>query len=90
MLTSVWPWLPGAPRKQTTIAHCTLLRAFPLGAAGEDGGEALDARVTAVVREACARWSAKLAGVKVKVSRAWLVREERFSSLDGPKESFKL
>jgi hypothetical protein len=46
--------------------------------------------VLADVNAACARWSARLEGAKVKVSRAWLVREERFSSLDGPKQSFKL
>ena len=75
------------------------MRAFPDADSDSDsdsdsgkggGAAALDPRVLADVNAACARWSARLEGAKVKVSRAWLVREERFSSLDGPKQSFKL
>uniref|UniRef100_A0A7S0X2G1 Uncharacterized protein n=1 Tax=Mantoniella antarctica TaxID=81844 RepID=A0A7S0X2G1_9CHLO len=79
---------PGAPAKQTNIAHCTLLRAFPDPDA--ESGVVLDPRVVEDVNAACVRWSARLQGAKVRLDRAWLVREERFSSLDGPKESFKL
>ena len=89
---------PGAPSKQTAIAHCTLLRAFPRASGdtpiGEDAsssfGGALSGRALADVSASCARWTHRLAGARVKVSRAWLVREERFSSVDGPRSSFHL
>ena len=81
---------PGAPAKQTTIAHCTLLRCFPNGEADEKDSYCLDPRAFADVNAACARWTHRLAGARVKVSRAWLVREERFSSVDGPRSSFHL
>jgi len=96
---------PGAPSKQTAIAHCTLLRAFPRAAAGDGsnrdgstrdvGGEdsfggALSGRALADVIASCQRWTHRLAGARVRVSRAWLVREERFSSVDGSRSSFHL
>lgn len=86
---------PGAPSKQTTIAHCTLLRCFPGSSDGFDSSQkdssyCLDPRAFADVNAACARWTHRLAGARVKVSRAWLVREERFSSVDGPRSSFHL
>ena len=88
---------PGAPAKQTTIAHCTLLRCFQESSDGFDSSQkekdseyCLDPRAFADVNAACARWTHRLAGARVKVSRAWLVREERFSSVDGPRSSFHL
>ena len=81
---------PGAPSKQTAIAHCTLLRAFPRAGNGDDFGGALSGRALADVSASCARWTHRLAGARVRVSRAWLVREERFSSVDGPRSSFHL
>jgi hypothetical protein len=78
---------PGAPARQSAIAHCTLLRAFP---DAPDQACRAGTRAGADVVAACKRWSATLRGTKVVVGRAWLVREERFSSVDGAKTAFKL
>ena len=78
---------PGAPARQSAIAHCTLLRAFP---DAPDQACRAGTRAGADVVAACKRWSARLRGTKVVVGRAWLVREERFSSVDGAKTAFKL
>ena len=89
---------PGATTRQTHIAHSTLLRAFPSAPEEEDGereggdGRRERARDAAArgVSAACERWSARIEGVKVRVNEAWFVREERFSSLDGARCSFRL
>jgi hypothetical protein len=78
---------PGAPARQSAIAHCTLLRAFP---DAPDQACRAGTRAGADVVATCKRWSARLRGTKVVVGRAWLVREERFSSVDGAKTAFKL
>ena len=77
---------PNAPRKQTTIAHCTLLRAFPK--TGDALTTASSGRVLADAKALCARWTARVRGTRVRVDRAWLVREERFSSIDGARRAF--
>ena len=91
---------PGAPSSSSSssssvassaspsIGRCVLLRAFPRTstalAEGRNGRSLADAKA------ACARWTARLAGTRVAARRAWLVREERFESLDGPKRSLEL
>lgn len=80
--------VPNAPKKQPTIAHCTLLRAFPKKSDALTSGSS--GRALADVRALCARWTARVRGTRVRVDRAWLVREERFSSIDGARRAFRL
>ena len=77
---------PNAPEKQTTIAHCTLLRAFPR--TGDALTAASSGRALADAKALCARWTARVRGMRVRVDRAWLVREERFASIDGARRAF--
>ena len=77
---------PNAPEKQTTIAHCTLLRAFPR--TGDTLTAASSGRALADAKALCARWTARVRGMRVRVDRAWLVREERFASIDGARRAF--
>ena len=78
---------PNAPKKQPQIAHCTLLRAFPKKSDALTSGSS--GRALADCRALCARWTARVRGTRVRVDRAWLVREERFSSIDGARRAFK-
>jgi hypothetical protein len=78
---------PNAPKKQPQIAHCTLLRAFPKNSDALTSGSS--GRALADCRALCARWTARVRGTRVRVDRAWLVREERFSSIDGARRAFK-
>lgn len=79
---------PGAPQKQTQIAHCTLLRAFPKSETQLT--DTSSGRALADCKAACARWTSRVRGTTVKVDRAWLVREERFSSIDGARQAFRI
>ena len=79
---------PSAPTKQPTIAHCTLLRAFPETSDALTSGSS--GRALADAKALCARWTARVRGTRVRVDRAWLVREERFSSIDGARRAFKM
>ena len=92
-LRDVFPGAPSASSSSSShatpsIARCVLLRAFPRTstalAEGRNGRSLADAKA------ACARWTARVAGTRVAARRAWLVREERFESLDGPKRSLEL
>ncbi len=79
---------PSAPAKQPAIAHCTLLRAFPETSDALTSGSS--GRALADAKALCARWTARVRGTRVRVDRAWLVREERFSSIDGARRAFKM
>ena len=92
-LRDVFPGAPSASSSSSShatpsIARCVLLRAFPRTstalAEGRNGRSLADAKA------ARARWTARVAGTRVAARRAWLVREERFESLDGPKRSLEL
>ena len=80
---------PSAPTKQPNIAHCTLLRAFP------ETSDALTSKSSGELWRTprrCARGADECmrGNARVRVDRAWLVREERFSSIDGARRAFKM
>jgi hypothetical protein len=79
---------PGAPASQAAGLSCTLLRAFP------DSARCLvdrsSGRAFADVKAACARWTARVRGTRIRIHKAWFVREERYSSIDGARRSFPI
>jgi hypothetical protein len=70
--------------QQTSTAHCTLARFLP-----DNGDETLSDLELKEIDGLLAKWTKQLRGTKVSCSKAWYVREERFSSVDGEKVRLK-
>ena len=66
--------------QQTSTAHCTLARILP-----NAGDERLSDFELKQIDQLLTKWTKKLKGVKMTCPKAWYVREERFSSVDGDK-----
>ena len=66
--------------QQTSTAHCTLARILP-----NAGDERLSDFELKQIDQLLTKWTKKLKGAKMTCPKAWYVREERFSSVDGDK-----
>ncbi|CAL6293768.1 unnamed protein product [Bathycoccus prasinos] len=66
--------------QQTSTAHCTLARILP-----NAGDEHLSDFELKQIDQLLTKWTKKLKGAKMTCPKAWYVREERFSSVDGDK-----
>ena len=66
--------------QQTSTAHCTLARILP-----NAGDEQLSDFELKQIDQLLTKWTKKLKGAKMTCPKAWYVREERFSSVDGDK-----
>jgi len=66
--------------QQTSTAHCTLARILP-----NSGDERLSDFELKQIDQLLTKWTKKLKGAKMTCPKAWYVREERFSSVDGDK-----
>jgi hypothetical protein len=66
--------------QQTSTAHCTLARILP-----NAGDEQLSDRELKQIDQLLTKWTKRLRGAKMTCPKAWYVREQRFSSVDGDK-----
>ena len=66
--------------QQTSTAHCTLARILP-----NPGDEHLSDYELKQIDQLLTKWTKQLRGTKMICPKAWYVREERFSSVDGDK-----
>ena len=66
--------------QQTSTAHCTLARILP-----NPGDEQLSDYELKQIDQLLTKWTKQLRGTKMICPKAWYVREERFSSVDGDK-----
>lgn len=70
---------PGAPQKQASIIHTTLLRIV-------SGAELLTAELVTPIQAALDEWTSKLRGDLYRPSGLWYVIEDEFSTLHGTTE----